>query len=444
MRLRAVLVPAAIAAVGLAVTTAPAAISAAPPAAAHVATVRPTPAVVGHQLGHTLAFPPDTQYCLDNFAIHCYSVLQYRKAYNLNPLYANGITGKGRTIAIVDSFGSPTALADLKVFDQTYGLPDPPSFKEIEPAGAVPAFDATDDTMVGWAEETALDVEMAHAMAPDANILLVATPVAETEGVEGFPEIVKAENYVINHHMADVITQSFGASEGTFPSNASIYALRSAYLNAAAHGVTVLASSGDDGVTNATLDGSGLYDTPMNSWPSTDPLVTSVGGTQLNLDADGNKITPDVVWNDGYGAGGGGVSQVFPRPLFQIGVRHVTGPTRGTPDISLSAAVDGGVVVYYSFDPAHIGYHIFGGTSEASPLFSGIVALAAQKAHHSLGWINPKLYALAPLGHFAGVVDVTSGDISFNGVTGPSATKGYDLASGWGTIDGSRFVQVMG
>ena len=77
--------------------------------------------------------------------------------------------------------------------------------------------------MVGWAQETTLDVEMAHAMAPDANILLVATPTAETEGVEGFPEIVKAENYVINHHLADVITQSFGASEGTFPSNASIY-----------------------------------------------------------------------------------------------------------------------------------------------------------------------------------------------------------------------------
>ena len=130
------------------------------------------------------------------------------------------------------------------------------------------------------------------------------------------------------------------------------------------------------------------------------------------------------MWNDGYGAGGGGVSQVFPRPLFQIGVRHVTGPPRGTPDISLSAAVDGGVVVYYSFRPGSVGYHIFGGTSEASPLFSGIVALAAQKAHHSMGWINPKLYALAPLGHFAGVVDVTSGDISFDGVTGYQRHQG--------------------
>jgi subtilase family serine protease len=443
MRLRTLLVPAAIAAVGLAVTTAPAALTASP-AAAHVASVRPVPAVIGHQLGRTLSFPPDTQYCLDNIGIHCYSVLQYRTAYDLDPLYAHGITGKGRTIAIVDSFGSPTALADLKVFDQTYGLPDPPSFKVIQPAGAVPAFDPNDGTMVGWAQETALDVEMAHAMAPDANILLVETPTAETEGVEGFPEIVKAENYVINHHLADVITQSFGASEGTFPSNASIFALRSAYLNAAVHGVTVLASSGDDGVTNFVADGSALYDTPMNSWPSSDPLVTSVGGTQLNLDATGNKITPDVVWNDGFGAGGGGVSQVFPRPLFQFGVRHITGPTRGTPDISLSAAVDGGVVVYYSFDPLHVGYHIFGGTSEASPLFSGIVALAAQKAHHSLGWLNPKLYALAPFGSFAGVVDVTSGDISFGGVTGPSATKGYDLASGWGTVDAARFVRVMG
>ena len=92
----------------------------------------------------------------------------------------------------------------------------------------MPPFDPTDSTMLSWATETTLDVEYAHAMAPDANILLVETPVAETEGVTGLPEIMAAENYVINHHLADVISQSFGATEQTFPSEQSLLDLRSA------------------------------------------------------------------------------------------------------------------------------------------------------------------------------------------------------------------------
>jgi subtilase family serine protease len=343
---------------------------------------------------------------------------------------------------VVDSFGSPTIAADLHTFDTTYGLPDPPSLKVIQPAGPVPAFDPSNSDMWNWAFETTLDVEYAHAIAPGAKILLVETPVAETEGVTGFPEIVKAENYVIDHHLGDVITQSFGATEQTFPSAASIYALRSAFINARRHDVTVLGSSGDSGATDYELDGSTLYPFAVNSWPSSDPLVTSVGGTQLTLDGAGNRLTPDVVWNDGYGAGGGGVSSVFSRPDFQDRVRSVVGHSRGTPDISMSAAVDGGVVVYLSFDAPNAGWYIVGGTSEASPLFSGIVAIADQAAHHRLGWINPALYSRT-VSRSSGVVDVTSGDISFAGVTGPSAGPGYDLASGWGTVDAPAFVRAL-
>ena len=120
--------------------------------------------------------------------------------------------------------------------------------------------------MVGWAQETSLDVEYAHAMAPGANILLVETPVAETLGVHGFPQIVAAENYVIDHHLGDVITQSFAAPEPTFPNAASMLALRSAYKNAAANGVTVLAGSGDAGPTGAkTLTPQGFADNLLPS-----------------------------------------------------------------------------------------------------------------------------------------------------------------------------------
>jgi len=402
------------------------------------------------QVGN-LSYPPTTSQCLALYGIHCYQPAQFVKAYDLAPLFNDGIDGRGQTIAIVDAFGSPTIANDLHVFDQTFGLQDP-SLKIIAPAGPIPAFDPTNSDMVGWAEETTLDVEWSHVFAPRAKILLVETPVSETEGVTGFPEIVKAENYVINHNMADVISQSFGATENTFPSKASLLDLRSAYFNAYNHHVTVLGASGDAGATDYQLNVSDLYTFRVNSWPSSDPLVTSIGGTQLTLDDAGNRLSPDVVWNDGYGAGGGGVSSVFSRPDFQDGVRKVVDGKRGTPDISMSAAVDGGVVVYYTFLPGHVGYHIFGGTSESSPEFAGVVALADQVAHHRLGLLNPQLYEL--LGeHKSGIVDVTKGNNTFGPFTnsdgntytvvGYNAGRGYDLASGVGTIDAARFVPAL-
>ena len=403
------------------------------------------------QVGN-LTTPPTTSQCLVLFAIHCYQPAQFEKAYDLAPLHSHGIDGRGETIAIVDSFGSPTIANDLHVFDQTFGLADPPSLKIITPAGPIPAFDPTNSDMVGWAEETTLDVEWSHVFAPGANILLVETPVSETEGVTGFPEIVKAENYVINHNMADVITQSFGATENTFPSKQSLLELRSAFVNAYFHHVTVLGSSGDTGSTDYMLNGNDLYTFPVNSWPSSDPLVTSIGGTQLTLDDAGNRLAPDVVWNDGYGAGGGGLSQVFSRPDFQNSVRKVVDGRRGTPDISMSAAVDGSVVFYFTFVPGREGFHLVGGTSEASPEFAGIVAMADQVAHHRLGWINGRLYDLQ-YHHNNGIVDVTLGnngigpftnsDRNTYNVPGYNAGPGYDLASGLGTIDAAKFVPEL-
>jgi len=364
---------------------------------APVATVHVKPAVVGHIAAESRLIPLSTTDCLAQIGIHCYNPLQYRTAYDLNPLYAQGVTGAGRTIVIVDSFGSPTIQNDLDVFDAQWGIPD--TTVQIEQAGVIPPFDPTDGTRVGWAQETTLDVEYAHAIAPGAHIVLLETPVAETEGVTGLPEMMTGEKSLIDRGIGDVITQSFGATENTFPGYdqgnfSSLLNLRYAYIDAALHRVTVLASSGDAGATNFNADGSDVYPFPVNSWPSSDPLVTSIGGTQMNLDNAGNRVSPDVVWNDGRGATGGAPSGVFGRPLFQLGVRSVVGSHRGTPDISMSAAVDGGAWVYYTFVNPTSPWHIFGGTSEASPIFSGIVALADQKAGHRLGDINGALYLL--------------------------------------------------
>ncbi|HUY50419.1 MAG TPA: S53 family peptidase [Streptosporangiaceae bacterium] len=424
----------------------------APAVVARAGAVRPLPALSGPILhGKQLPAPLSTTACQTDFGINCYTPLQYRTAYDLNPLYHRGIVGRRQTIVIVDSFGSPTISSDIKVFDKQFGFPNPDL--RIVKFGNIPAFDPTNSTEVGWAEETTLDVEYAHSIAPEAKIVLAETAVAETEGVTGFPEMMNAEESLINSGVGDVISQSFGATENTFPgfsqgNYSSLLNLRYAYKDALAHHVTVLGASGDTGATDYESDGATLYPYRVNSWPSSDPLVTSVGGSQLYLGNAGNRLQPDSVWNDGYGAGGGGVSAVFSRPLYQLGTRSVVGTHRGTPDIAMSAAVNGGCWVYWSFaGTGGAGWYIIGGTSEASPIFSGIVALADQVAGHRLGLINPALYALGAASQHGdpntGLVDITTGNNSFAGVTGYNAATGYDLASGWGTIDAAKFVPAL-
>jgi subtilase family serine protease len=319
--------------------------------------------------------------------------------------------------------------------------------------------------MVGWAGETTLDVEYAHVVAPGAKILLVETPVSETEGTHGFPQIVKAETFVIQHHLGDVISQSFSATERTFPGAAAVLALRGAYQLAARNRVTVLAASGDSGAADVKLDETTYYPFPVTSWPDSDPLVTGVGGTQLHFTARGQPAAP-TVWNDTGSpavnefaegnagpnplAGGGGLSVLFGRPGYQNGVKSVTGARRGVPDISMSAACDGSVDTYGTYRGAPPGWSPACGTSEATPLFAGIVALADQVAGHRLGLINPALYRLAAAGA-PGITDVTRGNttVSFrqggklHTVHGYAAGRGYDLASGVGTVNAPYFVREL-
>jgi subtilase family serine protease len=422
-------------------------------AAAAGDTAAPIPSVAGDWAVQLQSPNPlSTARCLATIKLRCYSPLQYRTAYDLDPMYAGNITGKGETIMIIDSFGSPTIRNDLSYFDRQWGLPNPAL--NVFRVGKLPPFDKSSATMDGWAEETTLDVEYAHAVAPGATIDLVETPVAETEGVTGFPQMMAAEKLLIDRGGVDVISQSFGATEDTFPgfakrSYTSLDSLRYAFKDAAARDVTVLAAAGDSGATNDEPDGASLYPFRAVAWPSSDPLVTSIGGTQLMLAQDGNKVQPDQVWNDQYGAGGGGLSSVFARPAFQAGVAGVVGNDRGTPDISMSAAVSGGAWVYQSFEPGGAGWEILGGTSEATPLFAGVVALASQKAGHPLGNIDGALYTLGQESKLkggplqTGIVDVTTGNDTFGDVTGYPAGPGYDLATGWGTIDAAQFVPAL-
>jgi subtilase family serine protease len=412
-----------------------------------------------------LSRPPGTAFCERNYGIVCYRPAQIQRAYDLPRLYREGVTGRGQTIVIVDSFGSPTVQRDLAAFDRATGLPAPPSLKVIQPAGKVPAY-RPDSNREGWAGETDLDVEAAHAIAPGASILLVETPTSENEGTTGFPQIVTAEKYVINHHLGGVISQSFSATEQTFPSKRSLLNLRSAYIDAASKGVTVLAASGDSGAADVKFNEVTYYRHRATSWPDSDPLLTGVGATQLHLNGAGDNVKPASVWNDTYNqaaagfvagheapsplASGGGRSVIFGRPSFQNGVRGIVGSRRGVPDIAMSGACNGGADIYQSFPGQPAGWYPTCGTSEATPEFAGIVALADQVAGHPLGVINPYLYRLSAR-RAPGIVDVVSGNntVSFRQggrprtVPGFSARPGYDLASGVGTVNAFWFVPEL-
>jgi subtilase family serine protease len=409
--------------------------------------------------------PPSTAFCERKFKIACYTARQIQQAFNLGPLYAHGTTGKGQTIVIVDSYGSPTVAHDLAVFDKGSHLPAPPKLTIIQPAGKVARY-RENDNREGWAGETDLDVEYAHAIAPGAKILLVETPTAENEGSTGFPAIVKAEKYVVNHHLGGVISQSFSATEQSFANAGRLLRLRGAYTDAAQKGVSVLAASGDSGAADVEYNAVTYFLHPVTSWPDSDPLVTGIGGAQLHLNAAGRDVRRPTVWNDSFNkptlefitgssedtplAGGGGKSVVFNRPSWQNGVASVVGTSRGVPDISMSGACNGGADMYQSFPGQPAGWYPTCGTSEATPEFAGIVALADQQAHRTLGVLNPYLYAMSQF-HAPGLVDIVSGNntVSFkqagawHTVTGFTAQSGYDLASGVGTVNAALFVPEL-
>jgi subtilase family serine protease len=412
------------------------------------------PVRIGNKLSEQGAQPPTNALC-ESFGFECLGPADIRAAYGLNPLIDAGFTGAGETIVIIDAYGSPTIAADLHQFDVDYGIPDPPSFKVLAPLGTVP-FDPTQPDQVGWAYEVTLDVEWAHAVAPGASIVLLTSPVDETQGVQGLPEFLRLEQYALEHHLGKIFSQSWAATENTLFRSAAgpegpalIAAFNRFYEIAAAEGVTVLASAGDTGSQNAATYSAALgaptsfYTSPTVNFPASSPWVTSVGGTALYLDAN-DEYLYETVWNDdsqGFGAGGGGVSELFDEPFYQAFTlppqtqRQLRGH-RGIPDVAYNADdFNSPILIYLSFlGEVNAGYYFIGGTSEGSPQWAGIVADLNQLAGFPLGFLNPKLYALGRAGqltHFGR--DITQGNNSYAGVAGYSAAPGWDPASGWGT-----------
>lgn len=382
----------------------------------------------------------------------CYSPQQIRTAYGFDSLLQAGFTGKGRTIVIIDAYQNPYVASDLAIFDSTFGLPDP-VFTTIAPQG-VPPFDFNDGNMTGWAGEITLDVQWSHAIAPAANIVLVEARSNNDQ------DILNATKYAVDHRLGDVISQSFGEGESCMDPML-LKQQHALFAKATRQGMTLFASSGDDGATQPACDGSDAVFLSAST-PASDPNVTAVGGTTLNAKANG-KYVGEYAWSEGVdigipcltvdndGCSGGGFSTLFKRPDFQAHAGVPRG-ARGVPDVAYDAAVDGGVLThdgvdlflagYDPIDPTH--FYRFGGTSAGSPQWAGLTAIADQMAHRQLGNINDRLYDIAQSPWYgAAFHDITKGTNNFLGITGFTAGRGWDAVTGLGTPKANVLVPLL-
>jgi subtilase family serine protease len=460
-----------------------------------VALPAPHPTVTDYQFIAGGATPPTNAQC-EAVGRTCFTPQAIQSAYNVGPLYAQGLDGRGVTIAIVDSYGSDTMAHDLHVFNTAFGLqpmcgeegvtcaPGMPTFSELAINGtpatvAQPGNGTHLEDKSAWALEVALDVETSHAIAPRANILLVHTNTAETLGVQGFPQMMKAEDYVVSNHLAQVISQSFASAEDAFSSFQSLQNLRFAFINAAASGVTVLGSSGDGGTANTTKQptgqGGALIPFPTVEWPASDPLVTGIGGTYLCTDPNATTNQPRTNYKKpGIGAkcgssffnpggvnaevawtfSGGGFSHVFAKPTWQNVLPVGSTPIdsmRGVPDVAFQASSGTGALVYLSLPPdgngsnvGPTGWYDIGGTSLSCPQWAGLVAIADQINGGGLGLINPALYRIGadPARYARDFFDIATGNTNQAdpSVAGYPATKGWDPVTGLGTPNAANLV----
>jgi subtilase family serine protease len=402
---------------------------------------------------------PTTQQCKRAIGDPCYSPEQIQQAFSLNALYKLGYDGRGQTIVILGVGNTTTLEADLKHFDQAWGLPDPPNFQIIQQAGPPTPYTCPDG-MDDLAIESTLDVEWAHAMAPGANITVLIgdnqSPSGKKEDNCLFWRMESALNYAINNRLGQIITISYGGSElGGFDESdedhlqdQDFYRRENAILSDAVDaGITILASTGDTGSTNpdGSDNGNGLWRKPNVSWPASSPYVLAVGGTDLDVRDANGTYGSERVWRDsGGGATGGGRSAYFAEPTYQFNVpnQSLFQGMRAIPDVSFPA--EPFYDIYASFETGIMSragsqwkhWDIYGGTSISSPCWAGLIAIANQLHGTPVGFVQPALYRLRG----KDMHDITIGSNSYNGVAGFSAQPGYDLATGWGTPIASQFL----
>src|SRR5258708_23464502 len=264
----------------------------------------------------------------------CRTPFDLRVVYGLQSLIKQGFTGKGQTVVDIVSYGSPTLQQDMDAFDRQFGLP-PITIQIAPPLGTKP-FNQQDSEMTGWAGETTLDVQIIHAIAPEAGIVVLTSPVDETEGTIGLPEFQKLEQYAVDHHLGYIFSQSWSASEATLADTAGqqeVTTYSDFYQKIITQqGYTVVSASGDNGATDFTdLAAKNLASTRTVGFPADVPWVTAVGGTTLDQTGSGYDET---AWS----GSGGGTRKLFAQPPFQKALRSDVpappGGARGPPPVA--------------------------------------------------------------------------------------------------------------
>ena len=323
-----------------------------------------------------------------------YGPAQIAAAYGFNQISSTG-DGRGQTIAIVVAYGSPNIQNDLNNFCSAYGIPTT-TVSIYYPQGRP-------SVNVGWAQETTLDVEWAHAMAPGAKIALVVAKDAS------IGSLLNAVNYATSTVKAGVVSMSWGAGEFSTEKNYDSYFAKS--------GVSYVAASGDVG---------GVTD-----WPAVSANVTAVGGTSLAYDSVSGTVTSETAWS----GGGGGTSKYVQIPSYQVGFNVNSG--RGNPDLSYVADPYTGCSVYFT-DPSTkaSGWYVFGGTSVGAPQVSALLARRASLGNAGTTQFNAKAYGAAKTSYATYFRDITAGS------NGYPTVVGYDLATGLGSPNAAQIVQI--
>jgi subtilase family serine protease len=344
------------------------------------------------------------------YAVCGYTPAQLQSAYGEKSLIKRGIDGRGYTVAITDAYAAPTILSDAQKYNRVHGQP---LFKRGQFAQIIPEADGFDNTDLcgaqGWYGEETLDVEAVHAMAPGAKVIYVGA----SDCLSGLD---LAWATIIDSHFADVVTNSWtdGVDDVALLGNAYVTFYEQFSTEAAITGITVNFSSGDDG--DHTAGGTDMASKTVE-FPADLPYVTGVGGSSVFIGKKGrwlgehgwqtaysplkNGKWGTAVYNSG---GGGGTSQLFTQPWYQQGQVPIgeseyysNVPMRTVPDIAMDADPNTGMIVGETQvfpDGTYWDQYRIGGTSLASPLLAGLVAVADQAHHRALGFINPLYYSM--------------------------------------------------
>jgi kumamolisin len=346
--------------------------------------------------------------------------------------FPSGLDGTGQCIGILE-FGGGFGADDLTTYFNGLGI-TPPKVVAVSVDGT-PNTPGTDPNSDG---EVMLDIEVAGAVAPKANIAVYFGDFT----VKGWVDVLTQAIHDTTNNPS-VISISWGWAENeplgsskssTIWTQAAVNTVNQALMAAGALGITILCAAGDDGSSDGFNDGKDHADFPASS-----PYLLACGGTKLV--GSGTKITSEVVWNEtakNEGATGGGISQLNPEPSYQKGV--ITLPFtkhsgnfagRGLPDVAGNADPESGYSILVDGQT-----QIIGGTSAVAPLWAGLIALLNQGLKAKVGYFNPLLYkTIGPAGDLNDITSGNNGDFK--------AAKGWDACTGWGSPNGTKLFNAL-